>query len=243
MTISRSPYQSTRVADGIFCYVWQGRGNNCNSVVLANVLKGGKTHVLIDPGHINDEVREPCFDLLVNAMAQDKIKVEDVGLVINTHAHPDHCEADGLVIERSGAVVTMSKAEDEYRRSFGSRWQLDKAPYLTPLFYLDEGNLQVGTQGPSKIEVFITPGHTPGSVCLYWPEQKLIVTGDVVFYGSVGRTDMPGGSQIQLKKSIERLSALDVEVLVSGHSTEYGAIITGKQNVVRNFQSIKLLVQ
>jgi glyoxylase-like metal-dependent hydrolase (beta-lactamase superfamily II) len=69
-----------------------------------------------------------------------------------------------------------------------------------------------------------------------------LITGDVVFYGSIGRTDFPSGSLSQLKQSIDRLSQLDVECLVPGHSTELGSIIKGKQNVERNFQSVKLFI-
>jgi len=64
----------------------------------------------------------------------------------------------------------------------------------------------------------------------------------VVFYGSIGRTDFPSGSISSLKRSIDRLSKLDVELLVPGHSTEYGSIVEGKANVERNFQVVKLFL-
>ena len=63
-----------------------------------------------------------------------------------------------------------------------------------------------------------TPGHTPGSICLYEAQSKSLFSGDTVFpYGSVGRTDLPGGSSRDLIRSISRLVKLDVSVLYPGH--------------------------
>lgn len=240
-----SHYQSVRLADNLYCYIWQGRGNNCNTCVFVDVLRGEHPHILIDPGHITNEFREPCFDSLVKTMEQDGVKVEDTGLIINTHTHPDHCEANELVLQRSRAIVTLSKEEDEFRQTIGERLYTlfgAKVPQFSPLFYLKEGNLSLGTKNKINLQVFQTPGHSPGSLCLYWQEHKVLVTGDVVFCGSIGRTDLPGGSLSQLKKSIDRLSELDVEYLVAGHSTQFGAIVRGKQNVERNFQAVKLFI-
>ena len=90
--------------------------------------------------------------------------------------------------------------------------------------------------------MFLTPGHSPGSISLYLEEDKILVTGDVVFAGSIGRTDFPGGSPALLRKSIDELSRLDVECLVPGHSTEMGSIIIGKDKVRRNFYKIKMFI-
>ena len=117
-----------------------------------------------------------------------------------------------------------------------------RIPEFTPLFYLKEGDLSLGAKNSElNLQVFIVPGHSPGSICLYWPEQKVLITGDVVFYGSIGRTDFPSGSLSQLKQGIDKLSKLDVEYLVPGHNTELGSIVQGKQNVERNFQGVKLI--
>jgi glyoxylase-like metal-dependent hydrolase (beta-lactamase superfamily II) len=240
-----SRYQSVKVADNLYCYIWQGRGNNCNTCIFPNVLRGEHPHILIDPGHIINELKEPCFEQLVKTIEQDGIKVEDIGLIINTHTHSDHCEANELLLQRSQAIVTLSREEDEFRQTTGERLYTlfgAKIPQFTPFFYLKEGNLSLGTKNKINFQIFLTPGHSPGSTCLYWQEQKVLITGDVVFHGSIGRTDLPGGSLSQLKKSIDRLSRLDVEYLVPGHSTEFGALVRGKQNVERNFQAVKLFI-
>ncbi|MGZ4869837.1 MAG: MBL fold metallo-hydrolase, partial [Halobacteriota archaeon] len=72
--------------------------------------------------------------------------------------------------------------------------------------------------GDTTLRVIHTPGHTPGSICLYEVQSKSLFSGDTVFpYGSIGRTDLPGGSSRDLIRSISRLVALDVSVLYPGH--------------------------
>lgn len=238
-------YKAMQLADNFYCYIWQGRGNNCNSCLFTNVLRGDQPHVIVDPGHITNEIGETCFAFLNKALEEDGFKVSDIGLIINTHSHPDHCQANELVVQRSGAWVTLFEEEDEFRNTLGkklySMFRI-KEPEFTPLFYLKEGTLDLGVKNKIRLQVLHTPGHSPGSVCLYWPDNKLLITGDVVFYGSIGRTDFPSGSLSLLKKSIDRLSELDVACLVPGHSTEYGSIVRGKLNVERNFQAVKLFL-
>jgi glyoxylase-like metal-dependent hydrolase (beta-lactamase superfamily II) len=177
-------------------------------------------------------------------MEKDGFRVEDIGLVIGTHSHPDHLEAVDPVVEKSGALMTLSQEEDEFYRSTGMQFYQAfgaKAPQVTPFFYLGEGDLSLGAKNKVNLEVLSTPGHSPGSISLYWKEEKILISGDVVFFGSIGRTDFPGGSPSLLRKSIDRLSQLDVEYLVPGHSTEMGNIISGKQKVERNFHMVKMM--
>lgn len=245
-----SLHQSIHVKDNLYFYLWKGMGNNCNTCVFTDVLRGDRPHVMVDPGLIMDEMREPCFDSLVSSMKGNGLSIEDVGLIINTHAHPDHCGANQAVIEagvdkkESSAIAAMSKEEDEYRHAIGQRlYSLlgMQPPEFEPYFYLEEGELVLGKEKKLTLQVLITPGHSPGSACLYWPDEKVLITGDVVFLGSVGRTDFPGGSMRVLMESIERLSHLDVEWMLAGHSTELGGIIDRKEIVERNFQAIKMM--
>ena len=74
--------------------------------------------------------------------------------------------------------------------------------------------------GDSDFQFLYTPGHSPGSICLYDQKTRSLFSGDTVFsYGSFGRYDFPGGSLSMLKQSIKRLAELDVEILASGHMT------------------------
>ncbi|MCX5999882.1 MAG: MBL fold metallo-hydrolase [Chloroflexi bacterium] len=250
------PHSSRRLVDGLYCYIWQGRGNNCNTYLFANVLRGERPHLIVDPGFLTNELAEPCFESLTRAVQTDGFRIEDIGMIIGTHTHPDHCQAAEAIVERtsreggrggvSQALMALSREEDEYYRTVGERaFSMFgmKPARLTPFIYLTEGELSLG-RGETKtdLRVLFTPGHSPGSICIYWPAQEVLLTGDVVFYGSVGRTDFPGGSMSVLKQSIQKLSQLDVTYLLPGHSTEYGSIIEGKDIVKRNYQAIKFLL-
>ena len=239
-------HKSVKLAEKFYCYVWQGRGNNCNAILWPSVLRGEHSHVLVDPGHIKNELGEPCFDSLAQAMENDGFKIEDVGLVIATHSHPDHIKAIELVVEKNGALYTLSREEDEFYRTMGKTlFQSfgDEPMEVNPSFYLKEGDLSLGAKDDKlAVKVVFTPGHSPGSVSLYLEEDKILISGDVVFAGSIGRTDLPGGSPSLLRKSIDMLSQLDVEYLVPGHSTEMGSIIAGKDKVSRNFYTVKMFI-
>lgn len=239
-------HKSVKLTDHFYCYVWQGRGNNCNAILWSSVLRGEHPHVLVDPGHVRNELGEPCFDSLSEAMKKDDFKIEDIGLVIGTHSHPDHIEAIDLVVKKSGALFALSREEDEFYRTMGKMFFRafgGKPPEVNPSFYLKEGDLSLGAKdNKMAVKVFVTPGHSPGSISLYLEEDKILITGDVVFAGSIGRTDFPGGSLSLLKKSIDELSQLDVEYLVPGHSTEAGSIIAGKDKVRRNFYTVKMFI-
>jgi glyoxylase-like metal-dependent hydrolase (beta-lactamase superfamily II) len=239
-------HKSVQVGENLYCYVWRGRGNNCDAILWPSVLRGERPHVLVDPGHVRNELGETCFDSLTQVMAKDGFKIEDVGLVIATHSHPDHIEATELVVEKSGALYTLSREEDEFYRTIGKAFFQsfgDKPLEVDPFFYLKEGDLSLGAKNNKvAVKVFFTPGHSPGSVSLYLEKDKILISGDVVFAGSVGRTDFPGGSPSLLRKSIDELAQLDVEYLVPGHSTEAGSIIAGKDKVRRNFYTVKMFI-
>jgi len=237
-------YETLKITENLYGFFWQGRGNNCNSYLFAGVLEGDRPHVIIDPGHIVNEFREPCFKQLTAAMKAEGLDPKDIGLILNTHAHPDHCAAGEILTQNAGKTkppfIAFSREEYAFMRTIGEKfsgaWGLSLEK-IEPFFLLGEGNLNLGK---ITLQVLITPGHSPGSACFYWPERKVLVTGDVVFYGSVGRTDLPGGSLSQLQESIEKLAGLDAEYLLPGHYTGYGSIVEGRERVARNFQAIKM---
>ena len=235
-------HRSVKLGASCYCYAWLGRGNNCNASLLCHVLPGERPHVLVDPGHIRDELGEPCFDSLAQAMEGDGFRVEDVGLVIGTHCHPDHFEAVQPVVERSGALLALSAEEDRFYCGVGKDFYAvfnARVPEVKPFFHLGEGDLSLGAENRVNVRVLLTPGHTPGSISLYLEQEKILISGDVVFDSSVGRTDFPGGSPSLLRESIARLSQLDVEYLVPGHNTGLDGIIAGRDKVAHNFALIK----
>jgi glyoxylase-like metal-dependent hydrolase (beta-lactamase superfamily II) len=101
-----------------------------------------------------------------------------------------------------------------------------------PDFFVDEGDLTVGD---ISLEVFHTPGHSPGGITLYWPAEKALITGDLIFKDGLGRTDLPGGSGRQLKESIRRMGSLDSHWLLSGH----GDVVSGVEAVKANFKRVE----
>lgn len=234
-------HRSAEITDGVHFYLWAGQELNCNTVVLANALDGPKPHILVDPGMTGGGMGERPLESLVQAMAADGLRFEDVGLVLGTHCHPDHFQAVDEVVRRTGAQVALSSVEYQFLTgaggsfygSFGTR-----LPSSRPTMLLEEGDMALGDGW--KVEVLVTPGHSPGSACLYMPESKVLVSGDVVFPGSIGRMDFVGGSTKQMKESISRLSALDIEYILPGHSSMSGPLVAGRDNVVRNFQMVRM---
>lgn len=239
-----------RLLENLYCYIWTGKGNNCNSYLFAHVLRGDRPHVLIDPGHVVNELNERCLDQLLSVMGRDGLKLEDVGLIINTHSHPDHCEANEALVARSRArpgkpsqaLVALHQDEDGYRREMAEIMakMLGQQVGFEPNFFLKEGDLSLGKENKLNLKILHTPGHSPGSISLYWPDNRVLITGDVLFYGGIGRTDLPGGDSKLLKRSIERLSELDIEYLLPGHCTQFGTMIKGRDNVKQNFASVRL---
>jgi len=85
------------------------------------------------------------------------------------------------------------------------------------------------------MNIIHTPGHSPGSISIYWPTQKALITGDLIFKNGIGRTDLPGGNGAVLKESIKLLQKLDVKYLLPGH----GEIITDTGEVQKNFDDVE----
>jgi len=213
-----------QVFDKLHAFIWKSMtANNCNSYLI-----DGPTRILIDPGHSNlfDHVQEGLMDL--------KLGLEDIGLIICTHAHPDHIEAVQLFKELP-TMVTLHEKEWQLLKSME---QYIDASFgvgldaIAPDFFLKAGELSV--HGLDLV-VYDTPGHSPGSVSVYWPAQKALFTGDLIFKEGLGRTDLPGGDGSLLKDSIKRLEELDVEWLLPGHMD----IIRGKDAVKANFRHLE----
>ena len=155
---------------------------------------------------------------LGSVMTAKQLPLDEACCIILTHLHYDHTAAlDGLKL--SGKTVVMMHEADakaigtsaSAAHFFGAR---------APKFHVDTV-LTDGAEidlGDSTLRVIHTPGHTPGSICLYEVQSKSLFSGDTVFpYGSIGRTDLPGGSSRDLIRSISRLVTLDVSVLYPGH--------------------------
>jgi len=144
--------------------------------------------------------------------------------VILTHGHIDHIA--GLVALREkfpNMKVYIHKLDAEMLTgSQGNLSEFIGGGFKTAPadFFVDDGDII--DQADLKLQVFHTPGHTPGGICLYSENEKVIFVGDTLFAGSVGRTDFPGGSMTMLLQSIEQklLSLPDDTVVYPGHGPQ-----------------------
>ncbi|AEA47960.1 MBL fold metallo-hydrolase [Archaeoglobus veneficus] len=136
---------------------------------------------------------------------------KDLNYVFLTHSHFDHAKAAD-VVQRIGAKVVMHSKEYEFASLNASPLYVPVKPDVTV-----EGG-EVFEFDNVRLEVIHTPGHTPGSICLYEPDRKWLFSGDTVFaYGGFGRVDFPGGDARSLIESLKKLSELEVKRLYPGH--------------------------
>lgn len=200
------------IAAGLHAFIWDNpRANNTNTYLV-----GGSKKILIDPGHLS------LFDHVRTGLTGLGLKPDQIDLILVTHAHVDHMEAVKLF--RKPTLFAMSEGAYQFLEEYGGNG-------YQPDFFLGEGTLHVGDV---TLEVFLTPGHSPGSLTFYWPDRKALFTGDVIFDRSIGRTDLPGGSGKRLKESIQRIAQLDVDYLLSGH----GRPVIGRKAVQNNFREV-----
>lgn len=143
--------------------------------------------------------------------------------LITTHCHFDHIM--GITHCRTRYHLPFQIHPDELSLveqavEHGDRFGIPMEPLDAPDSFFQEGDRI--TFGNSYLQVIAAPGHSPGGVVFYNPEQKLLIAGDVLFYGSIGRTDLPGGSYNQLVDNIKsKLLTLPDETLVyCGHGPE-----------------------
>lgn len=176
--------------------------------------------IVVDPG---DEAEK-----IISLIEDRKLKVSRI---VCTHGHFDHVGAVKRLRERTGAAVMLHKGDlDIYMRADkqGGLWGFHIEQPPAPDMFLAEGD-EVAV-GRFRLKALHTPGHSPGGTCLYG--EGVILTGDTIFAGSVGRTDFPGGSLTELKKSFARIIALPPETgIFSGH----GPLTTVKNEKDSNF--------
>ena len=212
-----------KLADDIYIYEWTNYfDNNCNSYYI-----GGKAGALIDPG-----LTRYVPDLL-KQMSTDGIKKEDIHYIINTHSHPDHLQGSEL-FDTEMVKIALHQKELEFLKGVGGElYGLFgiTVPQMQINFPLNDGSITMGDQ---IFNIISAPGHSPGSIGLYWPAQKALFCGDVLFEQNVGRTDFPGGNGRELKKSIIAFSQLDLELLLPGHM----GILQGRDKIQDNFNII-----
>ncbi|MGB0933699.1 MAG: MBL fold metallo-hydrolase [Lishizhenia sp.] len=188
--------------------------------------------VIIDPGNYFREEN----DLLKSFLEEEKIELK---AILNTHAHLDHI-AGVSYVKNLLSVPFYLHEKDLPTLSMADRsaemYGLDAfVSPPQPDFYLKDKEVLIF--GNLKFEVLFTPGHAPGHVVFYNKENHILFNGDVLFQGSFGRTDLPGGDTATLKKSItETLFTLPEETIVCcGHGSETKIGIEKTNNPIFNY--------
>ena len=188
---------------------------------------GVNTYVLWDPESLEAAIVDPGMsdgrenEALDNFIGKHRLKVTHL---INTHSHLDHIFGNAYVKEKYGLKI-KAHPEDEFlatdlpnqAKRFGI--QLPLTPQRTEVELHDGDTLFLGKE---RIEIISVPGHSPGSIALYCPESNFVITGDALFAGSIGRTDLPKGNQATLIDSIQKklMTLPDSTVILPGHGGE-----------------------
>lgn len=169
--------------------------------------------VIIDPGCYSVSEQTELFNFIT------KNNLTPVKL-LNTHCHIDHILGNNFVCTKFNIELYIHQldlptlhATTEYGHLYG--FTVDKSP--EPAHFLNDGD--VVKFGNSTLEVLFTPGHAPGHVVFVNHEQQFVINGDVLFRGSIGRTDLPGGNHQTLINSIKNKLFLlpDDYVVHTGH--------------------------
>ena len=183
-------------------------GCNC-SIIVDPVTKQA---IVVDPGGAHEQILR---------------EVQKLGLkvthILHTHAHFDHFLASGEMKKATGATICLHQDDlglwnnlELQCRMFGVTY----SPVPLPDYWLkDEEKLSAGQISVTALH---TPGHTPGSMSFHVPGDNLVLAGDTLFRGSIGRTDLWGGDFDAIERSIrERLYTLeDATIVVTGHGPE-----------------------
>lgn len=199
-----------------------------NTYVLSDEFSG--KCVIIDPGcHTSEEK-----DKLTSYIKENKLKPE---ILLNTHCHIDHILGNTIIKDEYGLRVESHKDDlvllniaVEHANIFGFRMEQPPKPDI----FLDEDDCI--KFGKSVISILHVPGHSPGSIAFVNHEQRFIITGDVLFQGSIGRTDLQGGNYDQLMESIRNkiLPLGDTFTIYPGHGDSSTIGVEKKSNPYLN---------
>ena len=169
--------------------------------------------VIIDPGCYFPEEK----DELKAFITQGNLKPR---MLLNTHCHLDHVFGNKFIAETYGLTLHLHQKEKtllDYAPTSGLMYNMPFDNYAGEYIFLKAGeSVKIGED---ELLVIEAPGHSPGHICFYCAKQNFIISGDVLFYRSIGRTDLPGGDHQTLLKNIrEKLFVLpDETVVYSGH--------------------------
>lgn len=189
-------------------------------------LFGVNTYLLIDEDTHDAAVIDPAMaDASEQKRFDDYVRDSKAHIIeiINTHLHLDHCFGENYVKDTYGVPVAAHVGDAPLGRAMTMQYRKFHLPGASRPVEIDV-DLADGDFikiGKSQLQVIHTPGHTQGGISLYYAKGKLLFSGDTLFHGSIGRTDLEGGDQDQLVDSIKnRLFTLPDDVTVlPGHES------------------------
>ncbi len=176
------------------------------------VVDGRNEALVVDPS-MGERV-------VLDALRERKVRLVEI---LNTHGHPDHVFGNAAVKQATRARLAIHRL-DEYRLGPGRPPTPFEIPPATADDLIDEGPLRY--LDDVDLVALHTPGHTEGSTCFWLRGANALFSGDVLFQGSVGRVDLPGGDARAMERSLERVAALPPETRVypgHGRQTTIGA--------------------
>lgn len=181
-----------------------------NTYILYN---SAKEAIVIDPGMYTPNEFDEFYGFI------ERTQLKPV-MLLNTHTHLDHLFGNASVLSRYQipfAFHELDRPVFDASVSAGAMYGLTFEKSPEPTYYLKENDFV--SLGEDKLEICLTPGHSPGSVCFYHAQENFILSGDVLFHGSIGRSDFPGGHYETLIESIqnELLTLPDDVNVYSGH--------------------------
>ncbi|HEU4683654.1 MAG TPA: MBL fold metallo-hydrolase [Nitrospira sp.] len=182
----------------------------CNCSIIGDPVS--KQAIVVDPGGAAARILHELGDLGLTVTA-----------ILHTHAHFDHFLASGEMKRATGAVLCLHEADRQLWNMLEVQCGMFGVPYVgapSPDHWLkDEEKIPFG--GLTAIALH-TPGHTPGSMSFHIPDSRLLLAGDTLFRGSIGRTDLWGGDFDAIERSIrDRLYTLEeATTVVTGHGPE-----------------------
>ncbi|MGD9187173.1 MAG: MBL fold metallo-hydrolase [Desulfobacteraceae bacterium] len=215
-----------RILENLHAFCWPDEKgvNNCNTYFIE-----GPPHVLVDPGHLQ------FFSHVEQHLEEFGFGLADIDMVICTHVHPDHFES-AVRFREHKALLALHEQDWNLAKSLQNmiEAQQQELSQWVPDLFLQSGSIDLGRH---TWQVIHTPGHSPGSICLYWEKEKVLISGDVVFNPGIGRTDLPGGDSGQIRVSFDLLRKLPVRHLLPGH----GKLLFGEKEARLNFERIESL--